>query len=305
MAGMDLHLIRTFLSIYESGSLTRAAEELSVTQPSVSYALARLRKQLADQLFIRNAEGMIPTRRATELFTTFKTAVNAIDASVEAGRTFDPAVTRQQFRLCLTDLGELAFLSPILQAFGSQAPDATLEIVPMQIDAVSQWLIQGEIDAAVASVPIEGAEHHEVLYEERYVCVLPETYSGSPSQLSAEEFAFLRHVAIDPSAGHSQADRLLESMGIQRRIGLRLHHFSVLPYVIASSDYAAIVPLRVAELFAAQWPVTLRELPFTIPSFNVSLYWNGTPPTSPAQKWFHQTVAAALKQPLGPLALFH
>lgn len=105
MAGMDLHLIRTFRSIYESGSLTRAAEELSVTQPSVSYALARLRKQLADQLFIRNAEGMILTHRATELFITFKTAVNAIDASVEAGKTFDPAVARQQFRFCLTDLG--------------------------------------------------------------------------------------------------------------------------------------------------------------------------------------------------------
>lgn len=135
----------------------------------------------------------------------------------------------------------------------------------MQIDLVSQWLITGEIDAAVASIPIEGAEHHEVFYEERYVCLLPKTYSGSPTKLSAEEFASLRHVAIDPSAGHPQADRLLESMAIQRRMGLRrLHHFSILPCVIASSDYAAIVPLRVAELFAAQWPVTLRELPFTI-----------------------------------------
>ena len=295
---MDLQLIRTFLSIYESGSLTRAAEELSVTQPSVSYALARLRKQLADQLFFRNAEGMVPTRRATELFTTFKAAVHAIDSSVEAGRVFDPTTTRQQFRLCLTDLGEVAFLSPILKGFEAEAPHATLEIVPMRIESVSQWLLQGEIDAAVASVPIEGAEHREVLYQERYVCVLPETYAGSPTQLSLDEFAALRHVAIDPTAGHYQVERHMEETGLKPLVGLRLHHFSVLPYIIASNDYAAIVPLRVAELFATQWPVTLRELPFTMPSFNVSLYWNGAMPVPPSRTWFLQTVVASLKQPL-------
>jgi len=298
MTGMDLNLIRTFLSIYEHRSLTRAAQELSITQPSVSYALGRLRKQLSDQLFIRNADGMVPTRRASELFQIFKTAVRNIDASVEAGRSFDPSATQQQFRLCLSDLGELAFLSPILQKFGQEAPNATLEVVPMQIGEVSQWLMQGDIDAAVASVDIEGAEHCEVLYEDRYVCVLANSYDGSAGTLDREEFSSLRHMAIDPSSGHYQADALLESMGVKRRIGLRLHHFSVLPHLIANSDYAAIVPLRVAEMFTAQWPVTIRELPFGMPTFDVSLYWNGTEPRSPARSWFQQTIADALRRPL-------
>ncbi|GLB66571.1 transcriptional regulator [Arthrobacter mangrovi] len=292
---MDLNLLRAFTAIYETGSLTRAALELSITQPSVSYALGRLRKQLADPLFARTAEGMVPTRRATELFETIRPAVAAIDATVEAGRAFDPASTRQEFRLCLTDLGELAFLPPLLRVFGNEAPHATLEIVPMQIDSVSQWLMRGEIDAAVASVPIEGAEHHKILYEERYVCVLPETFAGSDEPLALDEFAALRHVAIHQSSGHSQADRMLESMGVERRVVLRLHHFSVLPQIVASNDCAAIVPLRVAELFAAQQPVTFRELPFAIPTFNVSLYWNGAPPVSSARTWFRETIADALK----------
>lgn len=298
MAGLDLNLVRTFLTIYETRNLTRAAAVLSVTQPSVSYSLARLRKQLADPLFIRDPDGMAPTRRATELFKTFKTAVGSIDATVEAGRKFDPALTKHQFRLCLSDLGELAFLPPILRAFGTEAPNATLEIVPMQIDSVSRWLMHGDIDAAVASVPIDGAEHHEVLYQERYVCLLPASFAGSPGTLTQDEFATLRHVAIDPSSGHYQADAVLESMGVERRIGLRMHHFSVLPHVIESSDYAAIVPLRVAELFTAQWQVTLRELPFNMPSFNVSLYWNGTLPMPPARAWFHETITDSLKRPV-------
>ncbi|MDR6639518.1 LysR family transcriptional regulator [Paenarthrobacter nitroguajacolicus] len=295
MTGMDLNLLRAFMTIYETGSLTRAAATLSVTQPSVSYALGRLRKQLGDPLFIRSAEGMTPTRRATELFATIKPAIEVIDSTVETGRTFEPASTRREFRLCLSDLGELTFLPRILRAFGSAAPNATLEIIPMQIDSVSDWLMRGEIDAAVASVPIEGAEHREILYEERYVCVLPQSYTGSSATLTLKEFAALPHIAIDRSSGHYQADRLLESMQIKRRVVLRLHHFSVLPQIVAGSDYAAIVPLRVAELFATQQPVTFRELPFQMPAFNVSLYWNGAPPVSPARAWFRETIAEALK----------
>jgi DNA-binding transcriptional LysR family regulator len=292
---MDLNLLRAFMTIYETGSLTRAATVLSVTQPSVSYALGRLRKQLGDPLFIRSAEGMSPTRRATELFETIKPAIAVIDATVETGRTFDPASTRQEFRLCLSDLGELTFLPPILRAFGSEAPNATLEIIPMQIDSVSEWLIRGDIDAAVASVPIEGADHHEILYEERYVCVLPQSYTSSSESLTLSEFAALPHIAIDRSSGHYQADRLLESMQIKRRVVLRLHHFSVLPQIVAGSDYAAIVPLHVAQLFASQQPVTFRELPFHMPAFNVSLYWNGAAPVSPARTWFRKMIAGALK----------
>lgn len=292
---MDLNLLRAFMTIYETGSLTRAATALSITQPSVSYALGRLRKQLADPLFVRSAEGMTPTRRATELFETIKPAIAVIDATVETGRTFDPASTQQEFRLCLSDLGELTFLPPILRAFGSEAPHATLEIIPMQIDSVSEWLMRGDIDAAVASVPIQGAEHHEILYEERYVCVLPQSYTGSSGALTLNEFAALPHIAIDRSSGHYQADRLLESMQVKRRVALRLHHFSVLPQIVAGNDYAAIVPLRVAELFAAQQPVIYRELPFSMPAFNVSLYWNGAAPVSPARTWFRKMIAEAVR----------
>ncbi|RZU62669.1 DNA-binding transcriptional LysR family regulator [Zhihengliuella halotolerans] len=292
---MDLNLLRAFMTIYETGSLTRAASVLSVTQPSVSYALGRLRKQLSDPLFIRSADGMTPTRRATELFETIKPAIAVIDATVETGRNFDPASTRHEFRLCLSDLGELTFLPPILRAFGSEAPNATLEIIPMKIDSVSEWLMRGDIDAAVASVPIEGAEHHEILFEDRYVCVLPQSYTSSSESLTLSEFAALPHIAIDRSSGHYQVDRVLESMQIKRRVVLRLHHFSVLPQIVASNDYAAIVPLHVAELFASQQPVNFHELPFQMPAFNVSLYWNGAAPVAPGRTWFREMIADALK----------
>ncbi len=56
MSPIDLNLIRTFVTLYEAGSVTLAAERLFVTQPSVSYALARLRELFDDALFTRTRE---------------------------------------------------------------------------------------------------------------------------------------------------------------------------------------------------------------------------------------------------------
>jgi hypothetical protein len=51
VAETDLNLVRTFLRLYETRSVTRTAEQMSLTQPSVSHALRRLRKQFNDNLF--------------------------------------------------------------------------------------------------------------------------------------------------------------------------------------------------------------------------------------------------------------
>lgn len=61
-----MNLLRTFLEIYEAKSVTRAAQELSLTQPTVSYTLARLREQLGDPLFVRGTGGLEPTARADD-----------------------------------------------------------------------------------------------------------------------------------------------------------------------------------------------------------------------------------------------
>src|SRR5690606_39527245 len=57
----DLNLFQVFDTIYTERNLTHAARSLSITQPAVSNALARLRKLFDDELFVRTARGMMPT----------------------------------------------------------------------------------------------------------------------------------------------------------------------------------------------------------------------------------------------------
>lgn len=294
MANLDLRLVRIFNIIYKTRSLTGAAALLSVTQPSVSYALSQLRRQLDDPLFVRGPEGMVPTAKATELFEVFSRSVNQIDLAVEGLESFDPSTSSRTFRLCLSDLGELAFLPAVMSRLVAEAPGVALDVVPMQIDRVAEWLERGEVDAAIASVTLPGHARQEVIFRERYVCLLPARLDRGKEALTIEEFCALRHVLIDQSSGHSQADAALASRGVERRGSLRVHHFSVLPGVLANTDLVAIVPFRVAVLFRQLWPVAIKELPVEVQGFDVSLYWQDTMTRSKAHSWFRDLLSRAL-----------
>ncbi|MFF2030393.1 LysR family transcriptional regulator [Arthrobacter sp. NPDC058192] len=294
---LDLNLLRTFLSIYDHRSVTRAARELALTQPTVSHALGRLRRALRDPLFVRGPAGYEPTARASALATVFRKAVIAVDDAVDADRIFDPSTTSRTFRLCLTDIGENAFLPRIMKSLVAQAPGASLEVVPMQISQVPGWLAHGEIDGAIASVPLEVSGRRTVVVDERYVCVLPAEVAAPEPRISWDDFLALKHVAMDPATGHDQVEQAIRALLVERVVALRVPHFSALAEVVVGCGMAAILPRQMAARMAEQWPVAIRELPFDMPEFDVNLYWDAAVSSAGAAAWFLDLVAEALGVP--------
>ncbi|NUU33343.1 LysR family transcriptional regulator [Arthrobacter sp. C9C5] len=294
---LDLNLTRTFLSIYEHRSVTRAAQDLSLTQPTVSHALGRLRRALRDPLFIRGTAGYEPTARASELAAVFRKAVVAVDDAVDADRAFDPSSTSKTFRLCLTDIGEHAFLPRIMKRLVAEAPGASLEVVPMQVSRVQGWLTHGEIDGAIVSVPLDVSGRRTIVPDDHYVCVLPGEAAVPEGRISWRDFLALKHVAMDPAAGHDQVEQAIRAQQVERTISLRVPHFSALAEVVVGCGMAAVLPLEMATRMAERWPVAIRELPFDMPQFEVNLYWDVAVSSTGAAAWFLDLVATALGAP--------
>ena len=67
LSKVDLNLFIVFDAIYTEANLTRAGQIVGITQPAVSNALARLREAFNDQLFMRTAQGMVPTPMAQNI----------------------------------------------------------------------------------------------------------------------------------------------------------------------------------------------------------------------------------------------
>src|SRR5579859_8056676 len=148
---IDLNLARVFVTIYETGSVSGAAKRLHVSQPSVSYALSRLRHLLGEPLFTRSREGMTPTVFGTQLYRRFRAAVAEIEDAVASTRSFDPLSSTRRFRLALSDSGEASLLPQILTTLGRLAPNVELEVIEVDIGRLDEWLKAGKIDAAICN----------------------------------------------------------------------------------------------------------------------------------------------------------
>ena len=293
MSHIDLNLIRTFVTLYEARSVTLAAERLFVTQPSVSYGLARLRELFDDALFSRTRDGIQPTFIAEQLYATLRESLTRIESAVQSTRQFDPATTERRFRIALSDLGEMGFLPLILARLNRDAPLAEVEVLPLQVDQVGEWLSNGKVDAVICRQPVPGTRS-QVLMPERYVCLLSTTHPRIGDSLSLEQFLAERHVTVTRTTGHGSVEDVLKSMDVQRRISLHVPHFSVLPKIIPGTDLLAVLPAQIARLFIHEGGLKMLELPFQVAEFDVSLNWHPNSDSSAALRWFYATVAEAI-----------
>jgi DNA-binding transcriptional LysR family regulator len=299
MSAFDLNLIPMFVALHETGSVTATAERLHVTQPSISYALGKLREQFDDPLFIRNRNGMQPTRLANALYASFKEVAQNVDSAIAQARKFDPASSTRTFRLALSDMGEVDFLPRVLEHLNRVAAHIELEVISLNIELATQWLTEGHVDALICSRVLAGAgiTHHPVLLE-RYVCLLAADHPRIADSLSMEQFVAEPHVLVNSTSGHNMVAQVLKTLNVKRRVRLRLPHFSVLPSILPGTQLLTVLPSHIAKSFCRHpvtGPLKVLELPFKVPAFHVNLHWHARSDQSTALKWFCIELIAALK----------
>jgi DNA-binding transcriptional LysR family regulator len=283
----DLNLIRVFVTIYETGSVSKSAEKLHISQPSVSYSLSRLRQAFNDPLFNRTREGMQPTSLASQLYFSLSHSLSEIEKAISLTKQFDPLTSKRCFKLALTDLGEVFFLPCILESLKHEAPNVELEVIPIDAYSLSDWINKESIDAAICNQGyLLRKFNYREIFSERYVCMLNDGHPRIDSTLSMEQYLEERHIVVSDGTGHHLVEDYLYEAGITRNIMLKVPHFSVLPDVVSSSDLLVTLPSRVAQLYAKRMPLKFIELPFVIPGFEVGVHYKEHRGDNSAQFWF-------------------
>src|SRR5882672_9496180 len=93
MDNIDLHTLRVFDEVYRTGSLSRAADRLDLTQPAISQSLAKLRRHFDDALFVRVGNAMKATPQADAMSETVRIAIAGVEQALSHRVKFDPATT--------------------------------------------------------------------------------------------------------------------------------------------------------------------------------------------------------------------
>jgi len=284
---LDLNLLRAFDAVLRDGSVTSAAKRLGLSQPAMSNAISRLRRLLGDPLFMRTPDGMRPTPLAQQLAAPVQQALDLIRASFSQQAGFDPKTSDRTFRFQLTDVGEIAFLPPLLERLQRDAPRVRVETQQLPQDEVSDALASGEVDVAVGFLPeLSHGVLHEQLFRDRYVCLVRADHPTIGSRLTRAQFLATTHVLVSSrGSAHEIVEQTLRNQGLVRRIALRVPHFTVVPMILARTDHMVIVPEGLVRAITPFGRFKALKPPVDIPALDVRVHWHERFDQDPGIAW--------------------
>ena len=215
---LTLGQLRTFLAVASTGSVRAAADQLVVTQPAVSSALAAVRKQVGVALVARDGRGLRLTPAGEALAERARAALALLDEAVAAARgEADP--DRGRLRLAsVTTAGE-HLAPPLLASFLADHPEVAVSLEVGNRRRVADLLSHHEVDLAIGGRPPPGAETLAVRANRLVVVGAPGVEAAAARAVTASELATATWLLREPGSGtRATAEAFLEDLGISPRI---------------------------------------------------------------------------------------
>ena len=195
---MELHQLRYFCAVADSGSFSRAAEHSHVSQPSLSQQILKLESELGARLFDRLGRSV----RLTEVGKAFLPRALSVLRELEAARS--EVVESKESVSGQVSVGVIPTVSPyllppVIAAFAKLFPKATVTVLEEITPVLLERLRAGSIDIAILALPVRGHEFEaSPLVTEPLFAALPQNHrlarnSGiALHELRKEPFLLLR-----------------------------------------------------------------------------------------------------------------
>ena len=303
---LDLNLLRVFDEVMAEGSLTRAARNLSLTQPAVSNALRRLRETLGDELVQRSGQGMAPTPRARAIWPAVREALAQLQSSLIPNE-FVPAEANTSFVLAMSDASAAELIPVLTETLEKQAPRVTLRVVPLTTRDPRSMLDEEACDLAVGYFPSMLADltartqsgepqpfFHQRLFTGEYVCVMRKDHPLAQGPLTIDAFCAARHMLVSFSGRpFGFVDEALATLGRERFVVLTVNQFFTAARVVANANLLTVLPLHFVKVTGYADQLVFRPLPFEVSPVLVDAVWHRRSQQRSSHVWLREVVQRA------------
>jgi DNA-binding transcriptional LysR family regulator len=292
LTDIDLNQLVLFQQLMVERKVSKVADNLGLTQPAVSNSLAKLRRLLGDELFLRTPSGMVPTPFAEQLAEPVGYALGMIHSGLNQQIRFDPAKAKGSVTLGMTDIGEIVFLPALVERLSREAPGLNLNTVRNTAVNLREDMESGKVDLAIGLLPqLKAGFFQRRLFYQKYVCLMRKGHALDKKKLSVAEFRSAEHlVVMSAGTGHGKVDELMRQAGIVRPIRLTVPHFVSVGHILQSTDLIATVPERLAQKLAKPFGLSPVQHPVKLPDVAINAFWHAKAHRSPASQWLRGVV---------------
>ena len=283
---LDGNALRTFLTVLEESSVSKAADRLGVTQSAVSHTLDKLRLILDDQLFVRVGRGIEPTARARSLQASVESVLDDLKSLTDA-REFDPAAEEMEFTVAANDFPIQLIFPSLLKELCDDGIQLRIRFIPSGIPRVS-ILRASRYRLLITPTPPDDPELQKVsLLRSKMVIFYDSNIRDPPTtklQFSRSNYVEVRF--SDTEASLMALPTFDASM--------------ISPPMISVPNFGCLAPMikgtdRITTQIAAMKYGLLRELdiaplPFKTDTLDLFLIWHRRENDDPAHKWFREKI---------------
>ena len=308
IAKVDLNLLVYLDVLLREGSVTKAANQLSITQPAMSNGLKRLRDLFKDPLLVRTSDGMTPTKRALELQPVIRDVLAKLETSIQPETEFVPHSSDRTFRIMASDYAESTLLIEVIRQLGSVAPNITLDVITPS-DVTFHDVEHGKVDMAInrfEELPL--SFHQKVIWYDTFSCVVKSTNPiiktfDLNAYLSAQHIwvsktGFGVGVGINPNEVQKLGwvDAELTKLGKKRDIRVFTRHYHVALQLAKAQNLIATLPSKAANLYRNDPDVVILPPPFDIPPIGLKIAWSALLHHDAGHIWLRRLIGDVANQ---------
>lgn len=152
---MDLYQVRYFLTIAETGTFSRAAERLYLSQPSLSTGIKKLEQELGVTLFERGGRRTVLTAAGRSFLEKATVIMEQYQAALHELKGFDD---QPILRIGVLSTMQVAVLADLVSTFQQHHPNVTIELHDGTLENLREGLEQGEVDVAITVLSLRGVD---------------------------------------------------------------------------------------------------------------------------------------------------
>ncbi|ENC6434696.1 TPA: LysR family transcriptional regulator [Aeromonas veronii] len=298
MLRANLNLLPTLKVLLETRNISRAAELLHLSQPSISKQLGQLRSEFDDELLVREGQRWLLTPRAEALAAQLADSLGALERLYEAPG-FDPSRCERVFRLASSDYVAQHILPDICAALAKEAPLAALEYSLWDKRQLPQ-LWQSELDL-VSTITEQVPEQIRGLHqgEDRLAVLMGCHHPLAGKALSLDDYLAWPHLQVSGGGDKdSPVEQVLAPQGLSRRWFARVPFFQAAVEVLLRTDCLMTTPAHIAWQLSCGLELTFVDLPFATRDQQYHLLWHQRHHQDPAHRWFRELAYPFLRDHL-------
>ena len=285
---LDGHTLRTFLTVLELSSVSKAAEKLDLTQPPVSHILRRLRRILGDPLFVRTGHRLTPTETALALKPNAIEALDSLQRLTEQ-RAFNPMQEEMSFVIAANDMQRDLIFPKLVRDAMAEGISLELQFIPSGQPSVP-WIRDSRCHLALTPLPPEASDiYQKVILRGRMMCFFDAEMAAPPQSL--EDYYNAQHLSVRFMEGRTSwaiwSSNEVDKSRISRPV-VTVSNFNAIPPFIKGTRLIAtqmdLMHLRTLST------LDVAPLPFDTDPVAIFMVWHERSQNDPAHKWLRQRI---------------